>query len=126
MFVTLWQTGPINLFFSIVLVLGLACLYWLPEGNFIYAALILAVIGFMVYGPQMLVGVAAADVSTANASATATGLTGTFGYLGSTVCSVLIGLIVGFWGWDAGLLFFIVSGIIASFLFLLTWHARAL
>jgi len=120
------RRGPINLFFSIVLVLGLACLYWLPEGNFIYAALILAVIGFMVYGPQMLVGVAAADVSTANASATATGLTGTFGYLGSTVCSILIGLIVGFWGWDAGLLFFIVSGIIASCLFLLTWHARAL
>ena len=119
------RRGPINLFFSMVLVLGLACLYWLPKGNFMYAALILAVIGFMVYGPQMLVGVAAADVSTANASATATGLTGAFGYLGSTVCSLLIGIIVGFWGWDAGLLFFIISGIMANFLFLLTWHVKA-
>lgn len=120
------RRGPINLIFSIVLVVGLLALYWLPEGNFIYAALVLAVIGFMVYGPQMLVGVAAADVSTANAAATATGLTGTFGYLGSTVCSLLIGLIVAFWGWDAGLLFFIASGAIASFLFLLTWNAKAL
>ena len=106
------RRGPINLISSIVLVVGLLALYWLTEGNFIYAALVLAVIGFMVWGPQMLVGVAATDVSTA------TGLTGTFGYLGSTVCSLLIGLIVAFWGWDAGLLFFIASGAIASFLFL--------
>ncbi len=78
----------------------------------------------MVYGPQMLVGVAAADVSTPDAAATATGLTGTFGYLGSTLCSALIGIIVALWGWNLGLLFFIISGIIASLFFVLTWNAK--
>ncbi|MBU1918230.1 MFS transporter, partial [bacterium] len=71
------------------------------------------------------VGVAAADFASKKAAATATGLTGTFGYLGSTVCGVGTGLIVDKWGWDGGFMFFIASAILGTLFFLLTWNHRS-
>ena len=124
-FVFKGRRGPVNTIFSLILTIGLVALYAMPDHNFMLSFLILGVIGFLVYGPQMLVGVAAADVSTTNAAATATGLTGTFGYIGSAVCGALIGVIVGTWGWDAGFYFFIASAFISSFLFSFTWNASA-
>lgn len=40
---------------------------------------------FFVYGPQLLIAVAAADFATKAAAASAVGLTGLFGYLGASV-----------------------------------------
>ena len=100
--------------------------FWkIPAGHEWLDALALFGVGFLVYGPQMLVGVAAADVASKKAAATATGLTGTFGYLGATVCGVGTGLIVDKWGWDGGFYFYIGSAIIAMVLFFLTVSARS-
>jgi sugar phosphate permease len=82
-------------------------------------------VGFAIYGPQMLVGVAAADFASKHAAATATGLTGTFGYIGSALCGVGTGLVVDRWGWDGGFLLFLISSVLACVFFALTWNARA-
>lgn len=119
------QRGKVNTVFTAFLVVGLLLLYCMPSGSLWLSMIVLSVIGFMVYGPQMLVGLNAADVSGSNAAATASGLTGTFGYVGSTVCGIMIGVIVAKWGWEAGLLFFVISGICALACFLLTWNAKA-
>ena len=55
---------------------------------------------------------------------TATGLTGTFGYLGSSVCGVGTGAIVDRWGWTGGFIFFLTAAVLAALFFLLTWNAR--
>ena len=49
--------------------------------------------GFFIYGPQALVGIAAANIATKRAAATAGGFCGLFGY-GSTIVS----------GWGMGML----------------------
>lgn len=119
------RRGPANVLFMLALIVCLLYFWKIPAGNGWLDAAALVGVGFLVYGPQMLVGVAAADFASKKAAATATGLTGTFGYLGSTACGLGTGLIVDRWGWDGGFVFFIGSAVIGTVLFLLTWSQRA-
>ena len=57
-------------------------------------------IGFAVFGPQMLIGVAAAELTHKKAAATATGLTGWVAYLGVAVAGYPLGLIIDKMGWE--------------------------
>jgi sugar phosphate permease len=118
------RRGPANVLFMIGVVACMIVLWKTPPGHPWMDAATLVAVGFLVYGPQMLVGVAAADFASKKAASTATGLTGTFGYLGSAICGIGTGLIVDRWGWDGGFLFFIASACIATVLFLLTWSAK--
>lgn len=119
------RRGPVN-FICMALMAFILFYFWkLPAGNPWLEGLALSVAGFLVYGPQMLVAVAAVDAASKKAAATATGLTGTFGYLGSAVCGIGTGLLVDNYGWDGGFIFYIGCSVIAMFLFLLTWSAKA-
>ena len=82
-------------------------------------------IGFLVSGPQILVGVAATDFASKKAAGAASGLTGTFGYLGTAVTGVGIGAIVDYSGWDYAFLLVAVSGVLSAFFFCLTWNHRS-
>ncbi len=119
------RRGPANVLFMLALIFFLFYFWKIPAGNAWLDAAVLVAVGFVVYGPQMLVGVAAADFASKKAAATATGLTGTFGYLGSAVCGVGTGLIVDKWGWDGGFIFFIASAVMGTLLFVLTWTHRS-
>ena len=82
-------------------------------------------IGFLVSGPQILVGVAATDFASKKAAGAASGLTGTFGYLGTAITGVGIGFIVDYSGWDYAFLLVAVSALLSAFFFALTWNHRA-
>merc|ERR1711862_179401 len=85
----------------------------------------LAVAGFLVYGPQVLVGVASADFASKRAVGVANGFAGTFAYIGVGISSVVIARIVSDWGWDAGFIFFVICSLIGAFFFSLTWNHSA-
>ena len=119
------RRGPVNVIFMFLIIISMIALWKVPAGHPYTDGIILIVVGFLIYGPQMLVGVSAADFATKKAASTATGMTGTFGYIGSAFCGVGTGLIVDKWGWDGGFLFFIISAIIGTLLFLFTWSHRA-
>lgn len=78
--------------------------YWFnPVGNPGIDIAMLIAIGFLIYGPVMLIGVFALDLVPKKAAGTAAGFTGLFGYVGgSLTASVLIGYVVDKSGWDAG------------------------
>ncbi|MGV0109465.1 MFS transporter [Arthrobacter sp. CP30] len=83
--------------FLAVLVYWLSPVEW-PIGVS-YAALV--VIGGLIYGPVMLIGLQALDLSPRKVAGTAAGFTGLFGYvLGATLASTGIGLSVHNFGWD--------------------------
>jgi OPA family glycerol-3-phosphate transporter-like MFS transporter len=83
--------------FLAVLVYWLSPIEW-PLGVS-YAALV--VIGGLIYGPVMLIGLQALDLSPRKVAGTAAGFTGLFGYvLGATLASTGIGLSVHNFGWD--------------------------
>jgi len=59
--------------------------WWLPSPPIWLATALLMGAGFFIYGPQALIGIAAANLATKRAAATASGFTGIFGYLSTIV-----------------------------------------
>lgn len=96
--------------------------YWKnPAGNPTIDMIALVTIGFLIYGPVMLVGLYALELVPKKAAGTAAGLTGLFGYLlGTVAANAVVGYIVDAFGWDGGFMFMIASSIIAIILFVMT------
>jgi OPA family glycerol-3-phosphate transporter-like MFS transporter len=88
------------LFMSLTLVA--VVVYWLNGSGPLwidYAALI--AIGFLIYGPIMIIGLHALDLVPKQAAGTAAGFTGFFGYVfGSAVAGSGVGWIADRWGWQ--------------------------
>lgn len=112
-----------------VFVLAAILVYWLtPAGYFWIDNLALIAIGFLIYGPVMLIGVQALDMVPKKAAGTAAGLTGMLGYLGGALtANIAIGYLVDFFGWDGGFILLLSAGILAIVLTALTLkHERQL
>jgi OPA family glycerol-3-phosphate transporter-like MFS transporter len=85
----------------------------------------LIAIGFLIYGPVMLIGLQALEFVDKNAAGTAEGLTGLFGYFfGSFSANAVMGWVVDKWSWNGGFTLILASSIIAMILFALTWNVR--
>ena len=85
----------------------------------------MACIGFLVVGPQILVGVAAADFASKRAAAAANGLTGIVGYIGTAATGLGIGKLVDSFGWDMAFLAMLIAAGLSALFFILTWNHRA-
>lgn len=119
------RRGPVSVLFMILLIASVGILFFVPPGQRLTMAVVFTAIGFFVYGPQMLIAVAAADFATKVASASAVGLTGLLGYLGATLCGVGTGLIADRYGWDGVLWFYGASAVIGCALLAATWSKTA-
>ena len=94
------RRAPATILFM-TLTLGAVVVYWL-NGNgplwIDYAALI--AIGFLIYGPIMIIGLHALDLVPKKAAGTAAGFTGFFGYVfGSAIAGTGVGWIADHWDW---------------------------
>ena len=98
-------------------------LFWsIAEWNPLPAFVLFFAIGFLVYGPQVLVGIAGAELGSKKAAAAGAGLTGFFGYLGAAFAGVGVGYIADNWGWETTFLSFIGFAIVGAFCFLFVWN----
>lgn len=103
------KRGPVNLLFAIGLLASLL-FYWLYAFDLpFYDSMAIFVVGFLVFGPQMMIGMHAAELCPKGATATVTGFIGTFAYLGAAVAGYPVGLVTHVWGWDGFFLFMVVS-----------------
>ncbi|MGJ7030985.1 glycerol-3-phosphate transporter [Niabella hirudinis] len=98
--------------------------YWKnPPGNPLVDNIALIAIGFLIYGPVMLIGVQALDLVPKKAAGTAAGLTGLFGYLGGALfANAAMGYVVDHWGWDGGFLVLMASCVLAILFTAMTWR----
>ena len=119
------RRGPVSVFFMLMVVVGVALLFVVPSGQRLTMAVLFSGLGFFVYGPQLLVAVAAADFATKIASSSAVGLTGLLGYLGATVCGVGTGMLVDTYGWNGAIWFYGISAVIGCGLLAITWNQTA-
>ncbi len=94
------RRAPANILFM-ALTLVAVLVYW---GNLHgplwidYVALV--AVGFLIYGPIMIIGLHALDLVPKKAAGTAAGFTGFFGYVfGSAVSGTGVGWIADHWGW---------------------------
>jgi OPA family glycerol-3-phosphate transporter-like MFS transporter len=107
-----------------VLVLAAVILYWKnPPGNPMIDNIALICIGFLIYGPVMLIGVHAMDLVPKKAAGTAAGLTGLFGYVGGALfANIAIGYVVDAYGWDGGFVILVAACILTILFTALTWR----
>jgi len=94
------KRAPATMLFM-ALTLGAVVVYWLNGKGPLwidYAALI--AIGFLIYGPIMIIGLHSLDLVPKKAAGTAAGFTGFFGYaFGSAISGTGVGWIADRWGW---------------------------
>jgi len=121
------RRAPISVIFMGIVVAAVLMYWQNPPGNIAVDSIALILIGFAIYGPVMLIGIAAVDLVPKKAAGTAAGFTGLFGYLGATLAEVGIGKIVDRHGWDAGFLFILGNCVVATVLLATLWnvHNRA-
>lgn len=101
-------------------------LFWLLDTPPMWlASLLLMAAGFFIYGPQALVGIAAANMATKLAAATAGGFTGLFGYASTLVSGWGLGYLATNYGWSLAISVLIGIGITGTLVFMLAWNAKA-
>lgn len=115
------RRGPVSASFMFCLIAFTLALFEVPNGHVMTMTALFVALGFFVYGPQMLVAVAAADFATKVASASAVGLTGLFGYLGAAFCGLATGVLVDRYGWNGALWLYAGSAFVGCALLALTW-----
>jgi OPA family glycerol-3-phosphate transporter-like MFS transporter len=95
------RRAPATILFM-ALTLVAVVVYWMNINGPLwidYAALI--AIGFLIYGPIMIIGLHALDLVPKKAAGTAAGFTGFFGYVfGSAIAGTGVGWIADRWGWN--------------------------
>lgn len=86
---------------------------------------LLMAIGFFIYGPQALIGIAAANLATRRAAATAGGFTGIFGYASTVLSGWGMGYLAQHYGWDHTFGILTGLGVVGCIVFLLGWKSKA-
>lgn len=91
---------PTIIFMSLVAVA--IFVYWQNLDNVTVVISCLIAIGFLIYGPVMLIGVQALDLAPKNVAGTAAGLTGFMGYVFGTalLANVVLGYVADMFGWE--------------------------
>ena len=98
--------------------LALVLLYLYPVQGVAANLVFMSVIGFLVYGPQLLTAVSAASFAPRQCAAAATGFNGLFGYLGAAISGVGTGYVVDHYGWSGGVMFYCIAAVIGVSLFM--------
>jgi len=116
------KRAPVSIIYM-VLVLIAVVVYWKnPAGNPLIDNIALVAIGFLIYGPVMLIGVQALDLVPKNAAGTAAGFTGLFGYLGGALtANIVIGYLVDVYGWDSSFILLVVACVLSILFIGYTW-----
>ncbi|WP_213358127.1 MFS transporter [Chlamydiifrater phoenicopteri] len=118
------KRGPMNVLFSLGLVLSIAGMWFYRDLNVLWIdGALLFIIGFFLFGPQMMIGLAAAELSHKKAAGTASGFAGWFAYFGAAFAGYPLGKVAQDFGWQGFFIALLACGTISLALFLPTWNA---
>ena len=114
---------------SVIMLLLLAVFCWLfyivPGGNWVLSLICLLVIGFMTFGPHILiVGAVPMDLGTRKAASSATGFIDSLGYLGATLTGVGTGFLIDNFSWKVAFYFWVIGAIAAAILMATLWNYK--
>ncbi|UGA53722.1 MFS transporter family glucose-6-phosphate receptor UhpC [Vibrio sp. VB16] len=92
--------APMNLIFALGIFISVAALWLTPINNIYVLSGCLFSIGFFIFGPQMMIGMAAAECSHKSLAGTATGFVGLFGYLGAALAGYPLSIVIEQFQWE--------------------------
>lgn len=109
--------GLINLLLMVAIIVPIFIFAQIPHTSAVIDSILLFLIGMFLYGPQMLIGCAAAERAHKNAAATASGFTGTFAYIGAAVAGMPLGALVDSYGWQAFFVLLVTTSALGALCF---------
>ncbi len=116
------KRGPVNVLFAIGIFCSITAFVFLPKDYFFLDSCMLFLMGFFIFGPQMLIGVAAAELSHKKAGATSTGFIGWMAYLGAAVAGYPLGKVTQEYGWNGFFWCLAFCSIIAVLFLIPLWN----
>lgn len=119
------KRGPVNVLFSAGVGAVLAMLVLMPGSSLILMSTLMFMIGFLIFGPQMLIGMAAAELAGKKAAGSATGFAGFFAYMGAAVAGYPVGKITQTYGWVGFFMLLACCSVLATALLFPLWSKRA-
>lgn len=126
------RRGMISLLCMIPIFFAFIGIFLTPPGHLWIDLSLLAVVGFFVYPPVMLLGVSGLDLTSKKAVGTAAGFIGLFGYIGRTVQAKGFGWIADYYGklygqeagWNMVIYAILVCNAISILLLAFTWRIK--
>jgi MFS transporter, OPA family, sugar phosphate sensor protein UhpC len=116
--------GPMNLIFAAGIMLSVGSLWLMPIASYTMQAACFFITGFFVFGPQMLIGMAAVECSHKAVTGAATGFVGLFAYLGASLSGWPLARIIDIWHWSGFFIVITLAAGISALLLLPFLHAQ--
>lgn len=98
------QRGPVCVLFAAGILCSVFIFWIVPQGFLVLDWIAIFLMGFMVFGPQMLIGMYASELCHKRAAATANGFVGWVAYLGAAASGYPMGLVIDHTGWNGAFL----------------------
>jgi len=119
------KRGPVNALYAIGMLLTVGLFWFVPEGYPLLDSISIFAIGFMVFGPQMVIGMAAAELSHKKAASTSTGFVGCCAYIGAAAAGGPLGLLTDGYGWNGFFWALVVCCVVSVLLLFPMWGVTA-
>lgn len=119
------RRAPINVIFALGVTIAIAALYFSPPGALLLDYSLMFAIGFLIFGPQMLIGMAAVELSHKKAAGTSNGFVGWIAYLGAATAGYPISKIAEKFGWYGFFVALAACGVITVALLLPLWRIKS-
>lgn len=119
------KRGPINVLFALGMFFFIGLFWFIPKGYTVIDSIVMFLIGFSIFGPQMMIGLAAAELSHKKAAASSTGFVGFFAYIGAAFAGYPLGSITQTLGWEGFYWTLLTCCIVSSLLLLPLWSVTA-
>ena len=110
------QRAPMILLFALGLFISVAALWLSPVHHYALLAMCFFAIGFFVFGPQMLIGLAAVECSHKQAAGSVTGFLGLFAYLGAALAGWPLSQVIERYGWSGMFVLLTIAAALIGFL----------
>ncbi len=119
------RKAPIAVIMLILLGIAAWIFPFLPSENWILGLIILATIGFMTYGPHvMIVTAMPMDIGSRKAASSVTGFIDAMGYAGAAITGVVSGLLIDKISWNAAFSFWVAAAFFAAILMACLWKVK--
>ncbi|HIH2763116.1 MAG TPA: MFS transporter [Candidatus Azoamicus sp.] len=107
------------IFISANFLIVFSLIFWnIPAGYQKIDYIIVGIIGFFIFGPQMLIGLIASECVSKNFACTSNGFVGTWGYLGAAITGYPFGFIINL-SWNIYFFVIVLSSFILMFIILI-------
>lgn len=119
------RRGPVSILFSLGVIFAVLAFWASPPGAVILDSILLFITGFLIFGPQMLIGIIAAEISGKKAAGTASGFAGLLGYFGAASSGYPLGKMCQEYGWNSFFIALAVCGVLSTLFLLPFWSLRS-